>query len=61
MIKYIKKAKKLILDEMREMYTFQLEMHSKTADFHSKLLISWELVTGGVVTKTYSKANCIPL
>ena len=46
--------------EMREMCGFQLEMcgfHSKcmdftlkctkTADFHSNLLVSWELMTGG--------------
>ena len=28
------------------MDAFQLEMH-KTADFHSNLLVSWELVTEG--------------
>ena len=31
------------------MYTFQLEMREirKTADFHSNLQVSWELVTEG--------------
>ena len=52
-------AQKLILAEMREMCTdftlkcilremcgLLLKMH-ETADFHSNLLVSWELVTGG--------------
>ena len=32
-----------------EMYAFQLEMREmfKTADFHSKLLVSWEVWTEG--------------
>ena len=32
--------------EMHEKHTFNFEMH-KTADFHSNLLVSWELVTEG--------------
>ena len=32
--------------EICAFHVFQLEMH-KTADFHSNLLVSWELMTGG--------------
>ena len=32
--------------ETCEMYAFHFEM-DKTADFHSNLLVSWELVTEG--------------
>ena len=47
---------KVDFSESSEMRTFQLEIHQmrafqvqmhKTADFHSKLLVSWKLVTEG--------------
>ena len=41
---YLAKAQKLISAEMHGMCSFHCEMH-KTADFHSNLLVFWELVT----------------
>ena len=40
------KVQKSISVILSEMSTFHLEMH-KTADFHSKLLVSWELLAEG--------------
>ena len=47
------KAQKFISAEIRERHAFQLEMYTfhfkmhKTANFHSNLLVSWELITEG--------------
>ena len=44
--------------EMREMHAFHFEMH-KTADFHLKLLVSWELVTEGHQGRPLNSAHFI--